>query len=280
MFFFYIVCLDSKSFCCSQDAVSKSYYDLLGIAPSATDAAIKKSYRALAMDYHPDKNQDINPDEFAAISRAYAVLKDPVTREEYDLSQRVKSALRRGVIVVKHDVLENTEEQIAEKCRQRLTEVYEEQDPSRLRHVDSILKGYEGKEEELYRLIEEKYGKFPEEEVKVESSKQVCFLDEAFSLFIWQAEEHGHVLQAGYGSVELRYVQKVQFGEDYEACPEGLQERVLVIAGTRMGCPDIVLELDSMAARDELIQGLRILRCADSMLFTQNLAKMKAEGLK
>ena len=232
------------------------------------------------MDYHPDKNQDINPDEFAAISRAYAVLKDPESRKEYDLAERVKSALRRGVIATKHEIAEKTEAEIGETCRKRLIQIYKEEDPARLKHVDSILQSYEGKESELYKLIEEKYGAFPPEEVERTSSKQVCFLDEAYTLFIWQDEKHGQVLHAGYGSVELRYVQKVLFGEDYDKAPEGLEDRVLVIAGTRMGCPDIVLELDTVEAKEELIQGLRILRCADSMLFTQNLAKMKANGLR
>jgi molecular chaperone DnaJ len=67
----------------------KDYYQTLGIEKGAEDEVIKKAYRSLAHEWHPDKNPD-NTEEaeekFKAISEAYSVLSDPKKREAYDLT--------------------------------------------------------------------------------------------------------------------------------------------------------------------------------------------------
>ena len=61
------------------------YYQLLEIARDATQEEIKRAYRKLAFRYHPDVNSDREAGElFKHISRAYAVLADPVKRQYYD----------------------------------------------------------------------------------------------------------------------------------------------------------------------------------------------------
>lgn len=60
-----------------------TFYDLLGVSPSATASEIKKSYRKLALKYHPDKNPDAG-DKFKQISHAYEVLSDEKKRKIYD----------------------------------------------------------------------------------------------------------------------------------------------------------------------------------------------------
>lgn len=62
------------------------YYELLEVERTADDGTIKSSYRRLAMQYHPDKNQGSNDSEakFKAIAEAYACLSDPQKRAAYD----------------------------------------------------------------------------------------------------------------------------------------------------------------------------------------------------
>ncbi len=62
------------------------YYEILEVTRESTDTEIKKSYRRLAVKYHPDKNPgDTSAEEmFKQISRAYAILSDPEKRQLYD----------------------------------------------------------------------------------------------------------------------------------------------------------------------------------------------------
>ncbi|MDQ0620725.1 DnaJ C-terminal domain-containing protein [Arthrobacter globiformis] len=70
----------------SQDWVDKDFYKILGIAKDASDADIKKAYRKLARQYHPDTNSGDTAAEkkFKDISEAYSVLSDPDERQQYD----------------------------------------------------------------------------------------------------------------------------------------------------------------------------------------------------
>ena len=65
----------------------KDYYKILGLNKSASADEIKKAYRKLAMQYHPDRNKDDKAAEskFKEISEAYAVLSDPEKRKQYDM---------------------------------------------------------------------------------------------------------------------------------------------------------------------------------------------------
>ena len=62
------------------------YYALLGVARNADDVTIKKSYRKLAMEHHPDRNDGDKGAEarFKEITEAYEVLRDPRKRQLYD----------------------------------------------------------------------------------------------------------------------------------------------------------------------------------------------------
>jgi molecular chaperone DnaJ len=69
---------------------NRDYYEILGVHRQATDAELKKAYRALAMKYHPDVNKDENATEiFKEINEAYQVLSDPQKRSTYDRFGRV-----------------------------------------------------------------------------------------------------------------------------------------------------------------------------------------------
>jgi len=66
--------------------VSQDLYETLGVSRDADQDAIKKAYRRLARQLHPDVNPDPETQErFKDVTRAYEVLSDPEKRRMYDL---------------------------------------------------------------------------------------------------------------------------------------------------------------------------------------------------
>ena len=67
--------------------MAKDYYHILGINRNTSDKEIKKAYRKLAMQYHPDRNPGKEKwanEKFKEINEAYAILGDPEKRRQYD----------------------------------------------------------------------------------------------------------------------------------------------------------------------------------------------------
>ncbi len=63
----------------------RDYYEVLGVARGASDDEIKKGFRKLARQYHPDVNKEAGAeDRFKEITEAYEVLSDPQKRQRYD----------------------------------------------------------------------------------------------------------------------------------------------------------------------------------------------------
>src|SRR6266436_2212948 len=64
----------------------KDYYATLGVSRNASDTEIKKAFRKLAREFHPDvaKNKKQAEEKFKEINEAYEVLGDPVKRKKYD----------------------------------------------------------------------------------------------------------------------------------------------------------------------------------------------------
>lgn len=62
-----------------------TYYDILGVSRDASISEISKAYRELSKKYHPDKSDDPDAEKkFIEIVNAYEILKNPITRSEYD----------------------------------------------------------------------------------------------------------------------------------------------------------------------------------------------------
>jgi len=224
----------------------QTYYEIVGVPHNATTEQIRKTYYALARNYHPDKNPDVDAKGFAEVSKAYSILKDPVLRENYDLSETVKAAFRLGVLAIKH----------------------------------------------------EDDGMF--------STRMAFFMDRLFENLIWQPEERGSVLKRGYSRLEMRYVHKIYAGENdtllkfgpkklrqeirnegtekEELSDDECRKRCLCIHvsphALRQGYSNIFMELDTREARDDMLDGLRIIRCSSSMLFQQNFDEMMAKGMR
>ena len=80
----------------SQDWFDKDFYAVLGVAKDVSESELKKVYRKLARQYHPDSNPGDAAAEarFKEISEAYAVLSDPQERAEYDQVRAMGSGAR------------------------------------------------------------------------------------------------------------------------------------------------------------------------------------------
>lgn len=72
------------------------YYDVLGLAESADEEAVRRAYKQQAMRWHPDKvaaeHKEIATERFKVISSAYAVLSDKAQRAKYDAARSASTA--------------------------------------------------------------------------------------------------------------------------------------------------------------------------------------------
>src|ERR687895_1320783 len=78
-------------------ATQRDYYDILGVPRGADDDEIKRSFRKLAQQWHPDVNTSQEADlRFKEINEAYQVLSDPQRRQAYDMFGHAAGATGTG----------------------------------------------------------------------------------------------------------------------------------------------------------------------------------------
>ncbi|XP_066937461.1 dnaJ homolog subfamily B member 12 [Macrobrachium rosenbergii] len=82
----------------------KDYYEILGVTKEATDNDLKKAYRKLALQFHPDKNKAPGASEaFKAVGNSFAVLSDAEKRKQYDLYGPEESTSNQHRNTYRHD---------------------------------------------------------------------------------------------------------------------------------------------------------------------------------
>jgi len=77
------------------------YYKILNLEKNCNQADIKKSYRKLALQYHPDRNKDTE-EKFKEISEAYEILGDPEKKSNYDNKTNIVGNMRNPDDIFKH----------------------------------------------------------------------------------------------------------------------------------------------------------------------------------
>ena len=82
----------------ASDWASKDFYKTLGVSKDASQADIKKAYRKLARENHPDSNpgNKAAEDRFKEVSEAYAVLSSADKRKEYDEQRTLFGQFKGG----------------------------------------------------------------------------------------------------------------------------------------------------------------------------------------
>lgn len=120
----------------------EDYYKILEVSENATAEEIKKAYRSLAKEYHPDKNDDSEESKqiFQKISEAYQILSDPVKRKTYDsnrkkqekvltpedLSEEFKNNRKNfAKMVAVKELIDNKEKEIEKLLKEKYTLIYE-----------------------------------------------------------------------------------------------------------------------------------------------------------
>jgi len=231
-----------------------SYYDVLGVPPDAPGSVIKKSYYRIAKNSHPDRNPDglsaPKPGEFdfQQVALAYETLIDPAKREAYDVAERIKESLRRGVDCVMFEAVWSDED-------------------LELPPKDRV----------LYNVDEKPVTIFCDGELRC-VYWQPASADPGVLLPLRPHRDR---------AVELRFVQMVLFARDsdhlypstFPQLPYEHEDKFVVV-GDRLHTGVLCFRMPSPQDCADMVAGLRMARCEKSMLFQQKLDKLREAGIR
>lgn len=113
-------------------------FTVLGVEPSASDTELKRAYRQLAVQVHPDKNKHPRAGEaFKVLRAAWDVVSNPETRREYELKRMAETELSRSMneflIKLQDDLKEAMNTMMCTKCEGKHKRFEMERDPSEAR---------------------------------------------------------------------------------------------------------------------------------------------------
>lgn len=142
---------------------TRTHYDNLKISRNATTQEIKKAYRRLAQQYHPDRNGNSAESQriMKIINQAYAVLSDPESRRAYDRKLMEQEREEREAEQAKqqqqaHERQQAYERQQEQEKRQQTKEEYCRQEGYRQQKAEEIYRQYTAAQEEKVEKNEEK----------------------------------------------------------------------------------------------------------------------------
>mmetsp|Transcript_461 Transcript_461/g.737 ORF Transcript_461/g.737 Transcript_461/m.737 type:complete len:1153 (+) Transcript_461:163-3621(+) len=240
-----------------------THYDILGVEPDADRKVIRKQFYKLAASYHPDKNPDVDPSEFAMLSQAYTVLYDEQLRAKYDLGERIREVLRRGfdcVMFTPTKYIYKDEHKVPAELASRRVTLFTD---GPLNHIF-----YQGATSDEFIPLQ------PEMEHSIESR---------FVEYVLYGR-NDRVMRQTFLNPVVKERKEQELKEDAtdeeiaEFEMEVLREidTYVVLMGKKLS-HTCYLQLDSAEACRDLIDGLRIVRCENSVLFAQRLEKLQTE---
>lgn len=92
-----------------------SFYEVLGVLPTATPDEIRKAYHAAVRDSHPDKD-GLDGAQFIAQRRAWETLRDETLRHEYDVTLALKKAAAEGSRILEDVSVSEAGDGLACRC--------------------------------------------------------------------------------------------------------------------------------------------------------------------
>jgi len=235
-----------------------THYDVLGVEPDAPPRDIKKRFYKLAAEFHPDKNPDVDPHEFALLSQAYNVLIDDQLREKYDLGEKVRKVFRRGfdctLLMPTNFVYEGKRKRPTGFVPKKVT-IFTDGELSRVFHQLASEESFEPLKPDL------------------ENSFELRFVE--------------YVLHGVNDSIIRNNFLEPKISKQLDALSDELTEEevkqlyrkidtFIVLQGKKLPHA-IFLQLDETRTCTEIINGLRIIRCESSVLFAQRLEKLQTE---